>query len=179
MCSHCLVTTCYPPAIQQFVNKCELQPCKQLDKITALLQFVDRLATSLLRTPCWWVVRFLGVYWLWISVYITAYFETRTGLGPGLEENPDSRKTRTRTRKKSGLEKNPDSCLKKPGLDFWKPGLEIEKTGFKTRTLCTRLQRFFRARQLASVAQLVRARQLDSVAQWVRARQLSLCSSVG
>jgi hypothetical protein len=34
-----------------------------------------------------------------------AYFETRTGLGPGLglEENPDSRKTRTRTRKKSGL----------------------------------------------------------------------------
>ena len=35
----------------------------------------------------------------------TAYFETRTGLGlgPGLEENPDSRKTRTRTRKKFGL----------------------------------------------------------------------------
>jgi hypothetical protein len=36
---------------------------------------------------------------------IPAFFETRTGLGPGLglEENPDSRKTRTRTRKKSGL----------------------------------------------------------------------------
>jgi hypothetical protein len=43
---------------------------------------------------------------------IKAYFETRTGPGLGLEENPDSRKTRTR------LEKNPDSCLTKPGLDF-------------------------------------------------------------
>jgi hypothetical protein len=43
-----------------------------------------------------------------------AYFETRTGLGPGLrlEENPDLRKPGP------GLEKNPDSCLKKHGLDF-------------------------------------------------------------
>jgi hypothetical protein len=35
-----------------------------------------------------------------MEIYM-AYFETRTGLGPGLEENPDSRKTRTG--KKSGL----------------------------------------------------------------------------
>jgi hypothetical protein len=38
---------------------------------------------------------------------LRAYFETRTGLrlgpGLGLEENPDSRKTRTRTERKSGL----------------------------------------------------------------------------
>jgi hypothetical protein len=77
-----------------------------------------------------------------VSLTKLAYFETRTGLGLGpglgLEENPDSRKTRTRTRKKSGL------VFKKPGLDFWKPVLEIEKNGFKTRTLlvCTRMQRF-------------------------------------
>jgi hypothetical protein len=42
-----------------------------------------------------------------LKLKIMAYFETRTGLGLGpglgLEENPDSRKTRIRTRKKSGL----------------------------------------------------------------------------
>jgi hypothetical protein len=45
-----------------------------------------------------------------------AYFETRTGLGPELEENPDWRKTRTRTRKKSGLvfKKNPDLTFENP-----------------------------------------------------------------
>jgi hypothetical protein len=67
-----------------------------------------------------------------------------------MRKTPRYFETRTRTRRKSVLEKNPDpnskknpdSCLKKPGLDFWKPGLEIEKTGLKTRTLCTRMERF-------------------------------------
>jgi hypothetical protein len=63
--------------------------------------------------------------------------------GPDSDSDPDlhSKKIRTREKPGPGLEKNPDSCLKKPGLDFWKPGLEIEKTGFKTRTLW--MQRFF------------------------------------
>jgi hypothetical protein len=43
-------TTCYRPAIQQFVNKLWVTTLYQLDKITALLQLVDKLATSLLRT---------------------------------------------------------------------------------------------------------------------------------
>jgi hypothetical protein len=48
-----------------------------------------------------------------------AYFETPTGLGPGLglEKTPDSRKTQTRTRKKSGLVFN----LKNPDLTFENP----------------------------------------------------------
>jgi hypothetical protein len=64
---------------------------------------------------------------------------------PGLDSDPDSDSKKIRTREKPGPghEKIPDSYLKKPGLDFWKPGLEIDKTGFKTRTLCTRMQRFF------------------------------------
>jgi hypothetical protein len=65
--------------------------------------------------------------------------------GPDSDTDPDSDSKKIRTREKPGpgLEKNPDSCLTKPGFDFWKPGLEIDKTGFKTRTLCTRMQRFF------------------------------------
>jgi hypothetical protein len=65
--------------------------------------------------------------------------------GPDSDSDPDSDSKKIRTREKPGpgLEKKPDSCLAKPGLDFWKPGLEIDKTGFKTRTLCTRMQRFF------------------------------------
>ena len=43
-------TTCYRPAIQQFVNKLWLATLQELDKITALLQFVDKFAASLLRT---------------------------------------------------------------------------------------------------------------------------------
>jgi hypothetical protein len=43
-------TTCYRPAIQQFVNKLRVTTLQQLDKITALLQLVDKLGTSLLRT---------------------------------------------------------------------------------------------------------------------------------
>jgi hypothetical protein len=43
-------TTCYRPAIQQFVNKLGVTTLQQLDKITALLQLVDKLGTSLLRT---------------------------------------------------------------------------------------------------------------------------------
>jgi hypothetical protein len=45
-----VATTCYRPAIQQFVNKLRVTTLEQLDKITALLQLVDKLATSLLRT---------------------------------------------------------------------------------------------------------------------------------
>jgi hypothetical protein len=41
---------CYRPAIQQFVNKLLVTTLQQLDKITALSQLVDKLATSLLRT---------------------------------------------------------------------------------------------------------------------------------
>jgi hypothetical protein len=65
--------------------------------------------------------------------------------GPDSDSDPDSDSKKIRTREKPGpgLEQNPDSYLTKPGLDFWKPGLEIDKTGFKTRTLCTRMQRFF------------------------------------
>jgi hypothetical protein len=43
-------TTCYRPAIQHVVNKLWVTTLWQLDKITALLQLVDKLATSLLRT---------------------------------------------------------------------------------------------------------------------------------
>jgi hypothetical protein len=43
-------TCCYRPAIQQFVNKLWVTTLWQLDKTTALLQLVDKLATSLLRT---------------------------------------------------------------------------------------------------------------------------------
>ena len=43
-------TTCYRRAIQQFVNTLWVTTLWQLDKITALLQLVDKLATSLLRT---------------------------------------------------------------------------------------------------------------------------------
>jgi hypothetical protein len=42
-------TTCYRPAIQQLVNKLWVTTLWQLDKITALLQLVDKLASSLLR----------------------------------------------------------------------------------------------------------------------------------
>jgi hypothetical protein len=41
---------CYRPAIQQFVNKLWVTTLSQLDKTTALLQLVDKPATSLLRT---------------------------------------------------------------------------------------------------------------------------------
>ena len=40
----------YRPATQQFVNKLWVTTLWQLDKITALLQLVDKLATSLLQT---------------------------------------------------------------------------------------------------------------------------------
>jgi hypothetical protein len=43
-------TTCYRLAIQQFVNKLRVTTLSQLDEITALLQLVDELAASLLRT---------------------------------------------------------------------------------------------------------------------------------
>jgi hypothetical protein len=43
-----LLQVVYRPAIQQFVNK--VVPCEQLDIMTTLLQLVDKLATSLLRT---------------------------------------------------------------------------------------------------------------------------------
>jgi hypothetical protein len=42
-------TTCYRPAIQQFVTKLRVTTLQQLDKMTALLQLVDKLATSLLQ----------------------------------------------------------------------------------------------------------------------------------
>ena len=68
-----------------------------------------------------------------IRMNITAYCETRTGLGPGLGpvQNPDSRKTRTRHwtyfRKKPDLSpQKPDSINKK--TEF-KTGL-IKKRGF-------------------------------------------------
>ena len=84
--------------------------------------------------------------------YYFKYLDSCTSLGghtskpvPDSDSDPDSDSKKIRTREKPGpgLEKNPDSYLKKPGLDFWKPGLEIDKTVFKTRTLCTRMQRFF------------------------------------
>jgi hypothetical protein len=43
-----LPTTCYRPAIQQFVNKLRVATLQQLDEVTALLQLVDKLATKLL-----------------------------------------------------------------------------------------------------------------------------------
>jgi hypothetical protein len=47
-----------------------------------------------------------------------AYFETRTGLGLGhglgLEENPDSRKTRTERKSELVFEKTPDLTLENP-----------------------------------------------------------------
>ena len=43
-------TTCYRAASQQLVNKLWVTNLLQLDKTTALLQLVDKLVTSLLRT---------------------------------------------------------------------------------------------------------------------------------
>ena len=42
-------TTCYRAASQELVNKLRVTNSVQLDKITALLQLVDKLVTSLLR----------------------------------------------------------------------------------------------------------------------------------
>jgi hypothetical protein len=42
---------------------------------------------------------------------------------PDSDPDSDSKKIRTREKTGPGLEKNPNSCFKKPGLDFWKPGV--------------------------------------------------------
>jgi hypothetical protein len=51
-----LVTSCYRPAIQQFVNKLRVTTLQQLDKITALLHLVDNLLQAcceqILLTSC-------------------------------------------------------------------------------------------------------------------------------
>ena len=43
-------TTCYRPAVQQFLDKLWVTTLWQLDRIAALLQLVDQLAASLLQT---------------------------------------------------------------------------------------------------------------------------------
>jgi hypothetical protein len=48
--SQVVPTTCYRPAIQQSVNKLLVAALQQLDKITVLLQLVDKLATSVANT---------------------------------------------------------------------------------------------------------------------------------
>ena len=54
-------TTCYRPAIQQFVNR--VTPLLQLDKITALLQLVDKLATGLFRTHLCEIFTYVRLAW--------------------------------------------------------------------------------------------------------------------
>jgi hypothetical protein len=64
-----IVTTCWQACYTSMwwthlVDKLWVTTLQQLDEITALLQLVDKLATSLLRTllsSCWQVVRFLRV----------------------------------------------------------------------------------------------------------------------
>ena len=52
-CLHKFVpTTCYHAASQQLVNMLWVTNLVQLDKITALLELVDKLVTSLLRASC-------------------------------------------------------------------------------------------------------------------------------
>ena len=73
----------------------------------------------LIITCCVWVQKFTPYFKPFISSdFMSAYFETRTGLGLGPEK-------KTRTREKPGLVLGP--AFEKPGLDNRKPGLQIEK----------------------------------------------------